>query len=129
MIVESQNGNRMITLDDFFGEHEDSRRLFEEVRRAIEEIGPAEMRVTKSQVAFRRRVGFAFVWMPKMYLRKADVPLVLTIGLRGRDASPRWKEVVEPHPGRFTHHLELRSVEEVDEEVRGWLREAWAEAG
>ena len=47
----------------------------------------------------------------------------------GRDHSPRWKQVVEPAPGRFTHHLELRSVDEVDDEVGGWLREAWEAAG
>jgi len=40
-----------------------------------------------------------------------------------RDA-PRWKQVVEPAPGRFMHHLELRTVEDIDERVRGWLREA-----
>lgn len=77
------------------------------------------MRVTKSQVAFRRRVGFAYAWMTAMVLRRGDVPLVLTIGLRRRDPSSRWKEVVEPASGRFTHHLELRTASEVDDEVRG----------
>jgi hypothetical protein len=50
---------------------------------------------------------------------------VLTVGLRRRDGSPRWKQIVEPYPGRFTHHLELRSPGEVDAEVEAWLREAW----
>jgi Domain of unknown function (DUF5655) len=118
----------MITLEEFFGDHEDSRRLFEAVKAAIESIGPAEMRVTKSQVAWRRRTGFAFVWMPEQYLKRKAAPLVLTVGLRRREASPRWKEVVEPYPGRFTHHLELRSMEQIDEEVKGWLREAWEQA-
>jgi hypothetical protein len=36
---------------------------------------------------------------------------------------------VEPAKGRFTHHLELREPDEVDEEVAGWLREAWEAAG
>jgi Domain of unknown function (DUF5655) len=47
---------------------------------------------------------------------------------RGRDASPRWKQVVEPAPGRFTHRLEFRSAEEIDDEVRTWLAEAWQAA-
>ena len=117
-----------MTLDDFFAGHEDSRRIFESVREAVATIGPAAMRVTKSQVAFRRRTGFAFVWMPDMYLGKGDVPLVLTVGLRRRDDSPRWKEIVEPAPGRFTHHLELHSESEIDGEVRHWLQEAWEAA-
>lgn len=117
-----------MTPDEFFAGHEDSRRIFEAVRRAIATIGPADIRVTKSQVTFRRRVNFALVWMPGMYLGVADVPLVLTVGLRRRGGSPRWKQVVEPAPGRFTHHLELRAETDIDDEVRGWLREAWEAA-
>jgi hypothetical protein len=114
-----------VTLDEFFAGHDESSCIFETVRQAIAAIGPAEIRVTKSQVAFRRRTGFAFVWLPGMYLRTGDVPLVLTIGLRRRDLSHRWKQVVEPSPGRFTHHLELRSSAGVDDQVRDWLQEAW----
>lgn len=114
-----------MTLDDFFAGHAESRRIFESVREAVAAIGPADIRVTKSQVAFRRRTGFAFVWMPEMYLGKGDVPLVLTVGLRRRDDSPRWKEIVQPAPGRFTHHLELHSASEIDDKVRCWLHEAW----
>jgi hypothetical protein len=55
--------------------------------------------------------------------------LVLTLSLRRRDASPRWKEIVEPAKGRFTHHLELRSPDEIDAEVRAWLARAWSGAG
>jgi hypothetical protein len=50
---------------------------------------------------------------------------VLTLALRRRDSSPRWKEIVEPRPGRFTHHLELRSAADIDDKVLGWLQEAW----
>jgi hypothetical protein len=44
--------------------------------------------------------------------------------VRRRDGSPRWKQVVEPAPGRFMHHLELCTGVELDGEVLGWLREA-----
>ena len=47
---------------------------------------------------------------------------------RHRDPSPRWKEIVEPAPGRFTHHLELWTAGDMDNEVRDWLQEAWTEA-
>jgi hypothetical protein len=43
--------------------------------------------------------------------------------------SPRWKEIVEANPGRFTHHLELYSKDDVDEELRSWLQDAWTAAG
>ena len=115
-------------LDDFFWEHDESRRIFDAVADAVAALGPLDLRVSKSQVAFRRRVNFAFAWMPEIYLGRRDVPLVLTVALRRRDASPRWKQVVEPHPGRFTHHLELHSTDDIDEQVRAWLREAWESA-
>jgi hypothetical protein len=117
-----------MTLDEFFLDQPESRRLFEAVRSAIDAVGPATLRVTKSQVAFRRRKAFAWVWMPAQYLHRATAPLVLTIVLRRRDTSPRWKQTVEPVPGRFTHHLELRSAADIDDEVRGWLREVWMAA-
>jgi hypothetical protein len=117
-----------MTPDEFFASQALSKQLFEAVRREVETLGKTSMRVTKSQVAFRRRRGFAWVWMPGQYLKRETAPLVLTLSLPQRDKSPRWKEIVEPYPGRFTHHLELYDLAEIDDEVRGWFREAW-EAG
>jgi hypothetical protein len=114
-----------MTLDDFFSGQPESRDLFEAVRQAIEAIGPTEIRVTKSQVAFWRSKPFAWVWIPGQYLRRKAALLVLTLGFPSRDPSTRWKSIVEPAPSRFTHHLELYSVADIDEEVRHWLRQAW----
>lgn len=117
-----------MTLDEFFEGYGEGRTLFEALHRAVEKIGPAELRVTKSQIAFRRRRAFAWVWTPGRHLRGNVAPLVLTLSFRSRDSSPRWKQVVEPYPGRFTHHLELFSVEDIDEQVHDWLRSAWEAA-
>jgi hypothetical protein len=117
-----------MTLDEFFAGQEESRQIFEALRRAVDTLGPAKLRVMKSQVAFRRRRTFAWAWMPGSYLRGKYAPLVLTLSLQRQDSSPRWKEIVEPAPGRFTHHLELYSTADVDGEVRAWLREAWGGA-
>jgi hypothetical protein len=120
-----------MTLDEFFQQQEQSRQLFEAVRLGLDGIGEVELRVSKSQIAFRRRRAFAWVWIPRQYLatkgnqRRELAPLVLTVALRHLDPSPRWKEIVEPAHGRFTHHLELYAVSDVDEQVRGWMREAW----
>lgn len=119
-----------MTIDEFFAGREESRALFEAVKSAIEAIGPVEVRVGRSQVSFFRRAALARVWIPGRYLvGRKTAPLVLTLGFRRRDPSPRWKEIVEPKPGWFTHHLELYSARDVDDEVRGWLTEAWAAAG
>lgn len=103
-----------------------------ELLRAVELLlappAPA-MRATKSQVAFRgNRRGFAYVWCPGRYLA-TDVPAVLSIALGRRIADGRFKEVVQPSPGIWMHHLELRSIDDLDDQVAGWLEEARKEAG
>jgi predicted transport protein len=117
-----------MTLDEFFSGYETSRQIFDALQAAIAALGPAEVRVTKSQIAFRRRKAFAWAWIPDRYLRGGHAPLVLTLLFAERDDSPRWKEIVEPAPGRFTHHLELYTEAEIDDQVRGWLRKAWEAA-
>lgn len=87
------------------------------------------VRATRSQVAFRRARGFAWLWRPAQYLRRSTVPVVLSVALGRQDASPRWKEVVHPSPRHWIHHLEVRDVSEIDDEVAGWLLEAAARAG
>jgi hypothetical protein len=119
-----------VTLEQFFAGHEESWQIFEALRRAVAATGPAhlQLRVTKSQIAFRRRRPFAWASIPATCLCGDDSPLVLTVALLRRDASPRWKEVVEPAAGRFAHHVELRSDADVDDQVRAWLQEAWEAA-
>ena len=117
-----------MTLDEYFKGKYESRKLFDSLRSVIETLDGVEMRVTKSQVAFYRRRAFAWAWMPGKYLRGKVAPLVLTLALPFKDTSPRWKEIVEPRPGRFTHHLELHSTSDMDDEVCEWVRIAWMEA-
>ena len=114
-----------MTPDEFFSDQVLPRQLFERIRREVEAIGPASLQATKSQIAFRRRRAFAWAWMPGQYLTGKHAPLALSIALPARDRSARWKEVVEPYPGHFMHHLELQQPADIDDEVSGWLRKAW----
>lgn len=87
------------------------------VRDVLEAAGRVDVRVSRSQIAFRRDRGFAYLWLPGRYLAKPGADVVLSIALGRRDGSPRWKQVVEPVPGQWMHHLEGRDVSEVDDEV------------
>ncbi|MCA9970980.1 MAG: hypothetical protein KC425_12230 [Anaerolineales bacterium] len=117
-----------MTLAEFFTGYENSRPLFEVVCAVVDGLGSTEMRITKSQIAFWRRQAVVRVWIPGRYLGGKPAPLVLTFSFDRRDPSPRWKEIVEPAPGRYTHHLEIYSVDDVDAEVRSWLQQAWLAA-
>ena len=90
-------------------------------------LGDASVTVTKSQVAFRRRKGFAYVWRPGQYV-DSDVPAVLSIALPYEVRSDRFKEVVHPSASVLMHHIELHDASQIDDEVRGWLVEAYTSA-
>lgn len=114
-----------MTLDEYFDEAALSRRLFEAVAQEISRFGNVRARVSKSQIAFRRRKNVAVVWMPGKYLKGPVAPLVLTLSFVEKDSSPRWKQVIQASNNRFTHHLELYRVEDIDAQVQAWLRSAW----
>lgn len=103
-----------------------------EIYRAVEHdislLGVTSVRVTKSQIAFRRRKGFAYLWRPGRYIA-SDVPAVLSIALTQEITSARFKEVAHPSANVWMHHLELRDAAGVDGEVRQWLAKAYASAG
>lgn len=84
-------------------------------------------KLSKSQISFYNRRLFACVSFARVK-RKAELPpeyLVLTLGLPGPLESPRIAVRTEPYPGRWTHHIVLSSPEELDEELMGWLRQAY----
>lgn len=62
------------------------------------------------------------------FLRARGVPkehLTVSIGLAHRLESPRTAAAAEPYPGRWTNHVCLTAAEDVDDELVGWLREAY----
>jgi hypothetical protein len=116
------------TPEDFFEGHSDGLQVFRAVESAVRALGEVEVRVTASQVALRRRKGFAYVWRPGRYVANA-VPAVLSIALDHDLGSPRFKEVAHPSPSVWMHHLEVWTVDQVDDEVCGWLAAAYDQAG
>lgn len=80
-----------MTPEEFFAGKPLPQLLFARIRQIVDDIGPASIRLSKSQIAFRRRRAFAWVWMPDRYLHGQTAPLVLSMSLPWRDPSPRWK--------------------------------------
>ena len=87
------------------------------------------VRTSKSQVAFHRRRGFAYLWRPGQYLRHPRAQVVLSMALGRELPATRFKEVTRSAPAIWMHPLEVRSVEDLDEEIADWLREAAEAAG
>ena len=111
----------------FFGEHMDALPNYERLENAIlTRVLDVKIKEAKTQIAFANKRGFAFVSFNPC--RKAkDRPAVwmtVTFGLGYHKESPRIDVATEPYPGRWTHHVMVGSVDEIDEELLGWIQEA-----
>ena len=105
----------------------ESLAICRRVQEAMSALGGVSVVVTKSQVAFRHRRGFAYVWRPGQYVDN-DAPAVLSIALPHEVVSDRFKSVVHPSKNVWMHHMELRDPGQVDDQVRAALAEAYATA-
>lgn len=81
--------------------------------------------VKKTQITFLEKYGFAFVSLRRMK-GCPKVFIIVSFGLSHRLDSPRIAVAVEPYPNRWTHHIIVQRVEELDSELMGWLAEAHA---
>ena len=113
--------------EELFAPDEKAVSIYRALARPVGGLEGVEAVVSKSQVAFRARRGFAYAWAPKHYV-KSDVPVVVSIALNEELRSSRFKEVAHPSPSTWMHHVELRLVKEVDHELIAWIERAYEEA-
>jgi Domain of unknown function (DUF5655) len=116
-------------VDDLFAGQPLGRAVFDRVTDALSDTPDCRVAVTTSQVALRRRRGFAWLWLPGRWLARPAADVVLSVALGRHDPSPRFKAVVHPSRAHWMHHLEITDLADVDDEVAGWLREAADRAG
>lgn len=84
------------------------------------------VKVTKTQISFRNRYVFAMASLPFRRLKGWPKEyLLVSFGLPAQKVSPRIAQAVEPYPGRWTHHVVVQTEAELDEELFGWLDEAY----
>ena len=111
----------------FFDRHMEALPLYESFEnRVINEIEDVRIKVQKSQISFYNRHLFACASFARVRKKKECPPvwLVITIGLNHKLESPRVEIATEPYPGRWTHHLLISDVEEIDDELMAWVKEA-----
>ena len=113
----------------FFAGHMAVYPLYEKFEAELLRRHPGtRIKVQKTQISFYDRHMFACV----SFLRekqKAELPenwFVLTLGLPGPIPSDRAAVKTEPYPGRWTNHIVLSREDDLDEELFGWLEQAYA---
>ena len=109
----------------FFGDHIDSLKAFECLKLYINDFCPdAVISVQGSLLAFRTAAGFAYISLP------ADDGSVLfnrALTNRKKLTSSRIEKTVQPVPGShsFVYHIGIRSAEDIDSEIKGWIRQSY----
>lgn len=112
----------------FFDRYPKALPLYELFAEKLYERFPAtSMRVQKTQITFSNRHVYACVSFARVK-RKAELPdpyLVVTLGLSYPLESERVAVKTEPYPGRWTTHLVVGKESDLDEELFGWVRQAY----
>ena len=115
----------------FFNEHPAMLPVYEKLERLIfTEIVNTRIRVSKTQISFSNKYGFAYVsFNPcRRAKERPENWMTVSFGLGHALASQRVDASAEPYPGRWTHHVMVGTDEEIDEELMGWIHEAAASA-
>ncbi|GAA4381823.1 DUF5655 domain-containing protein [Nocardioides caricicola] len=110
--------------EDLFRGHPAGLAICRRVEEVVNGWGDATVTTTKSQVGFHHGRGFAYVWRPGQYV-DSDVPAVVSFALPREVVSPRLKSVAHPAPTTWMHHVEIRDIDEIDDELCAWLAEAY----
>ena len=111
----------------FFGQHLDELPMYEKLEKQIlARIPDVKIKVAKNQITFANKRSFAFVsFSPcRKAAQRPKVWMTVTFGLGYRKESSRIDVATEPYPNRWTHHVMVRSVDEIDEELIDWIKEA-----
>ncbi len=118
-----------MTMDElfFFDGRPEELALYEALLGRLSALGPFTAAVHKTQISLKNRRVFACVSMLRVLPKKHLPPhfLVLTLGLPGPLDSPRIAVKTEARPNRWTHHLVLGGPLDLDEELLGWLQQAY----
>ena len=112
----------------FFQEKPEALPLYRAFEgRLLAELEGVNIKVQKTQITFSNRRVFAAVSFLAARKAKArpEPYITITLGLNRRESSTRIDQASEPYPGRWTHHLVIGTVEEIDDELMAWAREAY----
>jgi hypothetical protein len=112
-----------------FAGREEGLPLFNIVLEYIESLGDIKLDAIKTQVSFVAERKFASVLLPQMWLKsQLRALLALSFDLPARVDDSRIKQATEQSSGWWTHQVVIKSKEDFDDSVKGWLKEAYTQA-
>lgn len=125
MVCQAAKGRFEADEDDMLASQYEGKEALKPIYDALEAMArglgsDVEIAPKKTSVAFRRSKNFAVV-TPATKSR-----IDLGVNLKGENGTVR---LIEEKPGAMcTHKIKIQAVEEVDEEVKAWLKAAYEKA-
>lgn len=112
----------------FFQQQPAALPLYEAFEKAVVSKYPdTRIKAQKTQITFSNKHIFACVSFLRVK-KKRELPdpyLVITLGMPYPLESSRAAAKTEPYLGRWTTHIVIGKEEDMDEELLGWLAEAY----
>jgi hypothetical protein len=108
------------SVDKFLeGKGQKARELFYQLAALIGRCGPVEFAPAKTRITFMVRVRFAGV------SNLSDRGMTVGFALRKPLKNQRISRVIQYSPRWFGHYLRIKSTDELDEELFGWLCDSY----
>jgi len=110
----------------FFQHQDAAKMLFDGIAiRLLERFPESSFKIQKSQIALVSTKTYAALWLPIHPIKDhPEAKLILSFGLDEKLEDPRIREVNEPYPKRYMHHILLSQAEDLDETLLTWLEKA-----
>lgn len=98
------------------------REIYDTIVAAASEFGPVGQDPKKTSIHLNRKTAFAGIQTRRNFL-------ILTIKATDDIPSPRITKREQNSPNRWHHEIEIRSLDEIDNEILGWLRDGYELSG
>jgi hypothetical protein len=95
----------------------------------VESLGEVKLEAIRTQIAFVAERKFASVLLPQVWLKSQfRALLALSFDLPSRVDDSRIKQAAAQSSGQWTHQVVIKNKDDFDDTVKGWLKEAYAQA-
>lgn len=112
----------------FFDGHQEIFSIFESFETMLLQQYPKiNIKVRETQISFSNRHLFACVSFMRVR-KRSELPasyFVLTLGLPYPLESERVAVKTEPYPGRWTTHIVIHTMSDLNQELFDWVKQAY----
>ena len=115
---QSHSCGSTTSLAAHFVDREHAKTLFDAIAAEVKRNGPVEIIPEKTRIAFHRRMSFLSVVVRKERL-------LLGFVFARRIENPRFDKIETYSPRNHWHRLPIAQLEEIDDDVRAWIVEAY----